>query len=81
MLLKQIVIYDKPLSSDEILNNYILYRDSISEMLSIYNRNNITNNILREHGITVFEMSSAELSRGRGGPRCMSMPLIREEFK
>lgn len=42
VLLKQIVIYDKPLSSDEILNNYILYRDTISEMLSIYNRNNIT---------------------------------------
>lgn len=47
----------------------------------VYNRNNITNNILREHGITVFEMSSAELSRGRGGPRCMSMPLIRGELK
>lgn len=45
----------------------------------VYNRNNITNNILREHGIKVFEMNSAELSRGRGGPRCMSMPLIREE--
>ncbi len=46
----------------------------------VYNRNNITNNILREHGIKVFEMKSAELSRGRGGPRCMSMPLIREEL-
>ena len=45
----------------------------------VYNRNNITNNILREHGIKVFEMHSAELSRGRGGPRCMSMPLVREE--
>ena len=47
----------------------------------VYNRNNITNNILREHGIKVFEMHSAELSRGRGGPRCMSMPLIREDLK
>ena len=46
----------------------------------VYNRNNITNNILREHGIKVLEMSSAELSRGRGGPRCMSMPLIREDL-
>ena len=46
----------------------------------VYNRNNITNNILREHGIKVLEMSSAELSRGRGGPRCMSMPLIREDI-
>ena len=42
ILLKQILVYDKPLSSDEILNNYILYRDSISEMLAIYNRNNVT---------------------------------------
>ena len=47
----------------------------------VYNRNNITNNILREHGIKVIEMSSAELSRGRGGPRCMSMPIIREDLK
>lgn len=47
----------------------------------VYNRNNITNNILREHGIKVIEMSSAELSRGRGGPRCMSMPLIREDLR
>lgn len=45
----------------------------------VYNRNNITNEILREHGIKVLEMSSAELSRGRGGPRCMSMPLVRED--
>ena len=41
--------------------------------------NNITNEILRAYGIKVFEMKSAELSRGRGGPRCMSMPLIRED--
>lgn len=45
----------------------------------VYNRNNVTNAILREHGIKVIEMNSAELSRGRGGPRCMSMPLVREE--
>ena len=45
----------------------------------VYNRNNITNEILREHGVKVYEMHSAELSRGRGGPRCMSMPLIRED--
>ena len=45
----------------------------------VYNRNNITNGVLREHGIKVIEMNSAELSRGRGGPRCMSMPLERED--
>jgi len=45
-----------------------------------YNRNDITNRRLREEGITVLEIASSELSRGRGGPRCMSMPLIREEL-
>ena len=45
----------------------------------VYNRNNITNDVLRSYGIKVIEMSSAELSRGRGGPRCMSMPLSRED--
>ena len=35
-------------------------------------------NYLRENGITVHEIPSAELSRGRGGPRCMSMPFVRE---
>lgn len=43
-----------------------------------YDRNTITNKLLREHGINVLEVPSAELSRGRGGPRCMSMPLVRE---
>ena len=45
----------------------------------VYDRNNITNELLRQNGIKVLEMHSAELSRGRGGPRCMSMPLIRED--
>lgn len=45
----------------------------------VYDRNYVTNEILRQHGIKVLEMASSELSRGRGGPRCMSMPLVREE--
>lgn len=45
----------------------------------VYQRNDVTNAILRDRGIQVLEMPSAELSRGRGGPRCMSMPLIRAE--
>lgn len=46
----------------------------------VYDRNYVTNQILRENGVQVLEMSSSELSRGRGGPRCMSMPLIRESI-
>lgn len=45
----------------------------------VYDRNNITNAVLRRYGIKVLEMHGSELSRGRGGPRCMSMPLIRED--
>lgn len=41
VIIKQLRFYDKALNSDEILNNYILYRDDVSEMLSIYNRNDI----------------------------------------
>ena len=45
----------------------------------VYDRNTVTNEVLRRFGIKVLEIRSAELSRGRGGPRCMSMPLIRED--
>ncbi len=45
----------------------------------VYSRNYVTNRILEDNGITVHEIPSSELSRGRGGPRCMSMPLVREK--
>lgn len=45
----------------------------------VYDRNNITNAVLRRYGIKVLEMHGSELSRGRGGPRCMSMPLERSD--
>lgn len=45
-----------------------------------YDRNYVSNAILREHGVEVIEILSSELSRGRGGPRCMSMPLYREDL-
>jgi len=46
----------------------------------VYSRNHVTNEILRKAGVSVLEIPSSELSRGRGGPRCMSMPLDREEI-
>ncbi len=45
-----------------------------------YDRNYVSNQLLREHGVKVIEVLSSELSRGRGGPRCMSMPLVREDI-
>lgn len=46
-----------------------------------YDRNYVTNQLLREQGMTVLEIPSSELSRGRGGPRCMSMPMRRSPVK
>ena len=48
-------------------------------VIVVYERNDVTNEVLRQHGLKVLEMPSCELSRGRGGPRCMSMPLIKED--
>ena len=44
-----------------------------------YDRNFVTNETLKKHGVRVIEIPSCELSRGRGGPHCMSMALYREE--
>ncbi len=43
-----------------------------------YERNVATNEILGDAGITVRTMPSYELPRGRGGPRCMSCPVLRD---
>ncbi|HAQ08109.1 MAG TPA: arginine deiminase [Bacillus bacterium] len=43
-----------------------------------YDRNYVSNELLRKSGVEVIEIPSSELSRGRGGPRCMSMPIYRE---
>ncbi len=45
-----------------------------------YDRNYVSNDILRQNGVEVIEIFSSELSRGRGGPRCMSMPILRENI-
>ena len=35
---------------------------------------------LYKEGMELLVVPSAELSRGRGGPRCMSMPFWREDL-
>lgn len=45
-----------------------------------YERNYVTNDLLDKKGIKVLTVPSAELSRGRGGPRCMSCPVNRDDL-
>ncbi|MGT2637145.1 arginine deiminase [Streptococcus ratti] len=46
----------------------------------VYNRNTITNAILESKGLRLIKIEGTELVRGRGGPRCMSMPFERESI-
>lgn len=69
---------------DKIISEREQWTDSINVLcispgvIIAYDRNNITNAVLRRYGIKVYEIRGSELSRGRGGPRCMSMSLVRE---
>lgn len=47
----------------------------------VYQRNAVTNDILYREGLTLLEVPSAELSRGRGGPHCMSMAFLRDALE
>lgn len=70
---------DSPIASDrEQWNDGANALAIAPGVVIVYERNEITNQLLRENGIQTIVIPSSELSRGRGGPRCMSMPLIRE---
>lgn len=43
-----------------------------------YDRTPTSNAFLRESGVEVIEVPGGELGRGRGGPRCMSCPTLRD---
>ncbi len=45
----------------------------------VYDRNTVTNKVLEEYGLKLIKLRGSELVRGRGGPRCMSMPFYRED--
>ncbi|MBR5740700.1 MAG: arginine deiminase, partial [Firmicutes bacterium] len=43
-------------------------------------RNYVTNDLLDKRGLKVLTVSLSELSRGRGGPRCMVCPVDRDDL-
>ena len=45
-----------------------------------YERNVVSNEHLRANGVEVLTIKGSELGRGRGGPRCMSCPIEREDL-
>lgn len=69
---------------DPIASDREQWNDGVNTMVIapgeviVYERNHITNRLLTKHGIHINPIPSSELSRGRGGPRCMCMPFIRE---
>ncbi len=46
-----------------------------------YERNAVTNAALEAAGVEVVRIAGSELGSGRGGPRCMSCPVVRDPIR
>ena len=75
---------DKVAALDRGADDYITKPFGAAELLARvrvavrHTRTGVTNEALAKAGLELVVLPSSELSRGRGGPRCMSMPFVRD---
>jgi arginine deiminase len=53
---------------------------AMPDVVFAYDRNTRANEYLESEGVRVVRVPGGELGRGRGGPRCMTCPTLRDPW-